>query len=315
MVAFVIRRLLVAVPTIFAIISLSFFLMHAVPGGPFDTDAALEPEILENLKRAYNLDKPVPVQFLLYLGNVLTGDLGPSIVFKDFTVTELLREGLPVSLSLGLKAMLVAVLFGGLFGIIAALNQNGKVDYAVMTLSMTGIAVPNFVIAPILTLVFGIYMKEIPLLGLFFEPLPVAGWGDYRHQILPVFALAIPQIAIIARLMRGSMIEVLHSNYIRTARAKGLAVHRIVLRHALPAALLPVISYLGPAIAGIITGSVIIEQIFELPGVGRYFIQGAINRDYPLVLGIVIFFASAVILMNLIVDVLYGWLDPKVKYE
>ena len=304
MTAFIVRRLFIAIPTLFIIIALSFLLMHGAPGGPFDTDSNLDPEILENLKRAYNLDKPLPQQFILYIGNILTGDLGPSIIYKDFTVTELLAQGLPVSLNLGLKAISLALFLGGIFGIIAALNQNGKLDYLIMSLSMSGIAIPNFVVAPILTLFFGIYLKV----------LPVAGWGDLKHQILPAIALATPQIAIIARLMRGSMIEVLRSNYIRTARAKGIDRRRIVLRHALPAAILPVISYLGPAIAGVITGSVIIEQIFELPGVGRYFIEGAINRDYPLVLGIVIFFAAAVIIMNLIVDILYGVFDPKVKH-
>ncbi len=305
MTAFIVRRLLFAIPTLLAVITLSFVLMHTAPGGPFDIDAGLEPEILENLKSAYNLDKPVPVQLLMYIGNVLQGDLGPSIIRKDYTVSELLSLGLPVSLSLGLKALSLALLLGGILGTYAALHQNSVADYAVMTLSMSGIAIPSFVVAPVLTLFFGVYLNL----------LPVAGWGDLRHQILPVIALALPQVAIIARLMRSSMIEVLRSNYIRTAHAKGLSPQRIVIRHALPAAILPVISYLGPAIAGVITGSVVIEQIFELPGVGRYFIQGAIDRDYPLVMGIVIFFAGAVIVMNLLVDILYGFLDPKIKVE
>jgi oligopeptide transport system permease protein len=211
---------------------------------------------------------------------------------------------LPVSISLGAKAILLAVSLGSIFGVIAALKQNSKFDYAVMSLAMTGVAVPNFVWAPIMTLFFGIYLRL----------LPVAGWGDLRHQVLPVLALALPQVAMIARLMRGSMIEVLRSNYIRAARAKGMPERRVVSRHALRAAVLPLVSYLGPHIAGIVTGSVIIEQIFNLPGVGRYFIQGALNRDYPLVLGIVIVYSSAVIVLNLIVDIIYGWLDPKVKY-
>ncbi len=305
MAAYVLQRLMIAVPTILIIIALSFALMYSAPGGPFDVDAALEPEVLENLKRAYNLDQPVYMQFLIYVGNVLRGDLGPSIVYKDFTVTELLATGLPVSLNLGLKALSIALLFGGTLGILAALNQNKWQDYSVMTFAMTGIAVPSFVTAPLLTLVFGVYLSL----------LPIAGWGGFRNQILPVTALALPQIAILARLTRGSMVEVLKSNYIRTARAKGLAENRVVTRHALRAAILPVVSYLGPAAAGIVTGSVIIEQIFGLPGVGRYFIQGAINRDYPLVLGIVIVYASAVIILNLIVDIIYGFLDPKVRYK
>jgi len=305
MTAFIVRRLLYAIPTLLAIITLSFVLMHTAPGGPFDGDANLEPEILDNLKSAYNLDKPVSIQFISYMNGILHGDLGPSIIRKDYTVSELLRLGLPVSLSLGIKALSLALLMGGVLGAIAALRQNSWVDYTVMTLSMSGIAIPNFVVAPVLTLFFGVYLNL----------LPVAGWGDVRHQILPVIALALPQVAIISRLMRSSMIEVLRSNYIRTARAKGLDHRRIVMRHALPAAILPVVSYLGPAIAGIVTGSVVIEQIFELPGVGRYFIQGAIDRDYPLVMGIVIFFATAVIFMNLLVDIIYGVLDPKIEVE
>jgi len=304
MTSYVLRRMLVAIPTIFIIIALSFLLMYSAPGGPFDSDAMLEPEILRNLERAYNLDKPVYQQFLIYVGNVLSGDLGPSIIYKDYTVTELLATGLPVSISLGLKAIVIAFTLGTFFGIVAALNQNSAFDYSVMSLAMTGVAVPNFVWAPVMTLFFGIYLSL----------LPVAGWGGLRHQVLPVFALALPQVAMIARLMRGSMIEVLRSNYIRTARAKGMRERRVVTRHALRAAILPLVSYLGPHIAGVVTGSVIIEQIFNLPGIGRYFIQGALNRDYPLVLGIVIVYSSAVIVLNLIVDIIYGWLDPKVKY-
>lgn len=315
MAAYALQRLTVAIPTILIIIALSFALMYSAPGGPFDVDAALEPEVLENLKRAYDLDKPVYIQFFMYVSNVLQGDLGPSIVYKDFTVTELLVAGLPVSINLGLKALFVALILGGSLGIFAALNQNSVVDYSVMTLAMTGIAVPSFVIAPLLTLFFGILLVDIPILRDIMDPLPIAGWGGFRNQILPITALALPQIAILARLSRGSMVEVLKSNYIRTARAKGLRENRVLMRHALRAAILPVVSYLGPAVAGIVTGSVIIEQIFGLPGVGRYFIQGAINRDYPLVLGIVIVYASAVIILNLVVDIVYGLLDPKVRYK
>lgn len=315
MAAYALQRLTVAIPTILIIIALSFALMYSAPGGPFDVDAALEPEVLENLKRAYDLDKPVYIQFFMYVSNVLQGDLGPSIVYKDFTVTELLVAGLPVSINLGLKALFVALILGGSLGIFAALNQNSIVDYSVMTLAMTGIAVPSFVTAPLLTLFFGILLVDIPILRDIMDPLPIAGWGGFRNQILPITALALPQIAILARLSRGSMVEVLKSNYIRTARAKGLRENRVLMRHALRAAILPVVSYLGPAVAGIVTGSVIIEQIFGLPGVGRYFIQGAINRDYPLVLGIVIVYASAVIILNLVVDIVYGLLDPKVRYK
>lgn len=305
MTAYVLRRLLIAIPTIFVIVLLAFFLMHSAPGGPFDADANLEPEIRANLEAAYDLDKPVPVQFLIYLGNVLQGDLGPSIIYRDQTVNELLGVALPVSLQLGLTALLVAMILGGLLGIYAALRQNSAVDYTVMTLAMTGIAVPSFVTAPLMTLIFGVYLKW----------LPIAGWNDgaLQNMVLPVTALALPQIAVIARLTRGAMVEVLRSNFIRTARAKGIGQRGIVFRHALRAALLPLVGYLGPAIAGVVTGSLVVEQIFNLPGVGRFFIQGALNRDYPLVMGIVVVYAFAIILLNLLADLAYAWLDPKVK--
>lgn len=302
---FILKRLLVAIPTIFVIITLSFFLARTAPGGPFDADAALEPEIRANLEAAYGLDKPLFVQYVTYLGNVLQGDLGPSVIYKDYSVNELIAIGLPVSLQLGLLSILIALVFGGVLGIIAALRQNSWVDYSVMAVAMTGIAVPSFVVAPVLTLFLGLYLNW----------LPIAGWngGAPANMVLPVIALALPQVAILARLTRGGMIEVLRSNYVRTARAKGLSEMKVVWRHALRSALLPIVSYLGPAIAGIVTGAVVVEQIFSLPGMGRYFIQGALNRDYTLVLGIVIVFAGAVVLMNLIADVLYSWLDPKVR--
>jgi oligopeptide transport system permease protein len=302
---FILKRLLVAIPTIFVIITLSFFLARTAPGGPFDADAALEPEIRANLEAAYGLDKPLFVQYVTYLGNILQGDLGPSVIYKDYTVNELIGIGLPVSLQLGLIATFVALVFGGILGVIAALRQNSWVDYSVMAVAMTGVAVPSFVVAPVLTLLLGLYLNW----------LPIAGWnnGALANMVLPVVALALPQVAILARLTRGGMIEVLRSNYVRTARAKGLPEFKVVWRHALRSALLPIVSYLGPAIAGIVTGAVVVEQIFSLPGMGRYFIQGALNRDYTLVLGIVIVFAAAVVLMNLIADVLYSWLDPKVR--
>lgn len=312
MIAYSIRRLMVIIPTLFVIVLLSFTLIHLAPGGPFDAEAVLDPQVVENLRKAYNLDKPLHQQFALYVGNLVKGDLGPSMIYKDFSVSELIASGLPVSASLGLKSITIAVIFGGLFGILAALNQNKKLDYGLMSFAMAGIAVPNFVIAPLLTLFFGIYLRELP--GFWNAiSLPVAGWGGFKSQILPIFSLALPQIAIIARLMRGSMIEVLRSNFIRAAQLRGLPTSRIVSHHALRAALLPVVSYLGPAIAGVVTGSVIVEQIFDLPGVGRYFVQGAINRDYPLVLGVVVLFASAILILNLIVDLLYAALDPRVK--
>jgi len=307
MLSYAVRRLLEAIPTLLVIVALAFFLMHAAPGGPFDSERVLPPEIEANLKAAYNLDKPVWQQFLIYLGNAVQGDFGPSFTYKDFTVSELIGTGFPVSMQLGLTAIFLAVLLGCTLGIFAAMRQNTGTDYTVMGFAMVGITIPNFVMAPLLTLVFGIY------LGL----LPVAGWGNgsLANMVLPVVALALPQIAVISRLTRGGMIEVLRSNFVRTAHAKGLPERTIIVRHTLRAALLPVVSYLGPAIAGLVTGSVVIEQIFGLPGIGRYFIQGAINRDYTLVMGVVVTYGSLIVLMNLLVDMVYGLLDPRVRYD
>ena len=306
MLGYIVRRLLGAIPTLFIIVAATFFLMRLAPGGPFDGERRLPPEIERNIKAAYNLDKPVYEQFGIYVGNILTkGDFGPSFKNKDFTVSELIMLGAPVSLKLGLLAMTLAVIIGGFLGTIAALRQNKLSDYSIMTIAMVGITVPSFVMAPILTLILGVYLGW----------LPVAGYGDgaARNLILPVVVLALPQIAIISRLVRGSMIEVLRSNFIRTARAKGLTDSQVVRRHALRAGLLPLVSYLGPAIAGLVTGSLVVEQIFGLPGIGRYFVQGALNRDYTLVMGVVILYATLIIVLNLIADVMYRILDPRVR--
>ena len=307
MLSFISRRLVIAVPTLLVVIAGSFFLMRAAPGGPFDADAQLEPEVIENLRAAYDLDKPVLQQFGLFMARLMRADFGPSITYTDYSVTELLAIGLPVSIRLGLTAIIVALIFGCLMGIISALNRNRWIDYVTMSIAMTGFAVPAFVVAPVLTLIFGLYLKL----------LPISGWNDgaLSHMVLPVIALALPQIAILSRLTRGSMLEVMRANYIRTARAKGLPEYKVVASHALKAVSLPLVSYLGPAVAGIMTGSVIIEQIFGLPGMGRYFIQGALNRDYPLVMGTVIVYATAIILLNLLADVIYGYLDPRVRRE
>lgn len=307
MLSYAVRRLLEAIPTLLVIVALSFFLMHSAPGGPFDSERVLPPEIEANLKASYNLDKPVWQQFAIYLGNALQGDFGPSFTYKDFSVSELISTGFPVSLKLGLSAVTLAVLIGCTLGILAAMRQNTKTDYTVMGFAMIGITIPNFVMAPLLTLIFGIYLGLLPVAGL--------GDGSIRNLVLPVVALALPQIAIVSRLTRGGMVEVLRSNFVRTAHAKGLPEHLIITRHTLRAALLPVVSYLGPAIAGLVTGSVVIEQIFGLPGIGRYFVQGAINRDYTLVMGTVITYGSLIVLMNLLVDLVYGLMDPRVRYD
>jgi oligopeptide transport system permease protein len=304
---YAVRRLSGAVPTLFLIVTLAFFMMRLAPGGPFDGERIMPPEIEANLRRAYELDRPLAEQYAAYLGGLLTGDLGPSFKYKDLSVGELLAGGLPVSLRIGGIAMVGAALAGVALGSLAALRRNTAVDRAVMLGATTGIAVPNFVVAPVLSLVFGVHLSW----------LPVAGWGGghWRHLVLPVTALALPQVAYVARLTRTGLVEVLHADYIRTARAKGLSEGAVLLRHALRAALLPVVSYLGPAAAGLLTGSVVIEQIFALPGIGRYFVQGALNRDYTLVMGVVVFYGALIILFNLVVDLLYGVLDPRVRYD
>ena len=305
MLRFAIKRLLGAVPTLLVLIALAFFLIKVAPGGPFDTDRQLPPEIEANLNAAYHLDEPLYKQFSLYLSGLLRGDFGPSFQYRDYTVTELIAAGFPVSLRLGGLAMLLAFCVGVAVGTIAALKQNAFTDHAVMAAAMTGVSIPNFVMAPLLVLLFAVTLKWLP-----------AGCvGDWRHLVLPVIALALPQIAYIARLPRGSMIEVLRADFIRTARAQGLPQRAVIVRHALKPALLPVISYLGPATAAIITGSVVIEQIFGVPGLGRFFVQGALNRDYTLVMGVVVFYGVLIIVLNLIVDLVYVRLDPRVRYR
>ncbi|MEH6630558.1 MAG: oligopeptide ABC transporter permease OppB [Halopseudomonas aestusnigri] len=304
MLSFILKRLAGAIPTLLIIITLAFFLIRAAPGGPFDKERSVPAEVEANLNAVYHLDEPIWQQYLYYLGNIVQGDFGPSFQYRDFSVTELISAGFPVSLTLGLTAIFLAITIGMSLGAIAALKQNSAIDYAVMATAMIGITIPNFVMAPLLTLVFGVYLHI----------LPVGGWGDGPLQaLLPVIALALPQIAYIARLTRGSMIEVLRSNFVRTARAKGLPERTMLTRHAMKAAMLPVVSYLGPASAAVITGSVVIEQIFGIPGIGRYFVQGALNRDYTLVMGVVIFYGTLILSFNLIVDIIYGFLDPKVR--
>ncbi|HRQ63644.1 MAG TPA: oligopeptide ABC transporter permease OppB [Xanthomonadaceae bacterium] len=303
---YVLRRLLGAIPTLFILLTLAFFMIRMAPGGPFDGDKVLPPEIQANLDAKYRLDQPLWQQYFSYLGDILQGDLGPSFQYRDFTVNELIAQGFPVSLRLGASALFLAFTFGVLIGSVAAWRQNSKLDHWLMGSSMVGIAVPNFVVAPLLVLLFGVTLGW----------LPAGGWGGgaFSHLILPIIALSLPYLAYIARLTRGSMVETLRSDFIRTARAKGLPESKVLLKHALRPALLPVVSYLGPAAAAIITGSVVIEQIFGLPGMGRYFVQGALNRDYTLVMGVVIFVGVLIVVFNLIVDVLYAILDPRIRY-
>jgi oligopeptide transport system permease protein len=353
MLRFIVRRLLGAIPTLLLIIIMAFFLMRVAPGGPFDQERNLPPEIEKNILAAYDLDKPLLQQFVDvntfvcgafvsgdhaglateaakqglvfdgekyvtdqkrqvrcfggYLGKLVGGDFGPSYKMKDFTVAELIADGAPVSALLGVSAILLALTIGMTLGTIAALRQNKLSDFSIMTIAMIGITVPSFVMAPILTLILGVNLGW----------LPVGGWnnGALANMVLPIVSLSLAQIAVISRLTRGSMIEVLRSNYVRTARAKGLPERLVITRHALRAGILPLVSYLGPATAGIVTGSLVIEQIFNLPGIGKYFINGALQRDYTLVMGVVVLYASLVIFLNLVADVLYGLLDPKIRYD
>ena len=304
---YILRRLASAIPTLFLIVTASFFLMRVAPGGPFDTDRPLPAQARANLAETYGLDLPLWQQYLRYLGNLARGDLGPSFIYRDQSVAELLAAGLPTSMTLGGLALLLAVGIGVPLGTLAAVRQNRTTDYAVTAAATFGVTVPNFVVGPILSLVFGVWLGV----------LPAGGWGggDWDHLVLPVVTLALPQIAVVARLTRASVIEQLRAPHVRTARAYGLPARSVVVRHALRSALLPVASYLGPAAAALLTGSIVIETIFSVPGVGRYFVQGALSRDYTLVMGTVVLIATFVVLFNLLVDLLYAALDPRVRYE
>ena len=301
-----IQRLLSAIPTLLILITVAFFLIRIAPGGPFDSEKALPPEIQANLEQSYRLDDPLVMQYLRYLGDIVRFDFGPSFHYRDWTVNQLIAQGAPVSFTLGGIALVMAFLLGTAIGVVAALRQNRPADYLTMSVAMIGISIPNFVIAPLLVLLFAITLGW----------LPAGGWdGSLQRMVLPAIALALPMVAYVARITRGSMIEVLHSSFIRTARAKGLPEREVILRHALKPALLPVISYLGPAAAGILTGSVVIERIFTIPGIGSHFVQGALNRDYTLVMGVVIFYGVLIIVFNYLVDLIYAWLDPRIRYE
>ncbi|MCA1243498.1 ABC transporter permease subunit [Stappia stellulata] len=305
MFGYVTRRLLTAIPTLFLIVTGAFFLIRVAPGGPFNLERPLEAKVMENLNRIYHLDKPLWEQYLYYLGNLARGDFGPSFVYRDFSVAELFASGLPVSIQIGAGALVLALVAGTLLGIASALRQNRPADYGIVGLATLGITIPTFVIAPLLSLVFGVWLGW----------LPAGGWGDgaWSYKILPIVTLALPQIAVVTRLTRGAMIEAMRSHHIRTARAYGLKPWTVVVVHALRSAILPVVSYAGPAAAALLTGSVVVETIFGIPGVGRYFVQAALNRDYTLVMGTVIVIAIFIIVFNLVVDLLYALIDPRVR--
>ena len=305
MLRFIARRLLQIIPVLFVIITATFFMVRFVPGGPFTAERAIPPEILRNLEAHYGLDQPLWRQYVNYLGKVVRGDLGPSYKYASRSVNEIIADKLPVSLELGGWALLVALTIGLPLGVFAAVRRNTWIDYVCSAIGMVGICVPVFVGGPLLALFFGIYLHW----------LNVSGWYDLPDRVLPAMTLGLAYAAYIMRLTRGGMLEVLNQDYIRTARAKGASEFRIITRHALRGGLLPLVSYLGPAVAGILTGSFVIETIFQIPGLGREFVNSAFNRDYPLVLGTVILYATLLIGMNLVVDVAQVWLNPKLKFE
>ncbi|SNS89925.1 oligopeptide ABC transporter permease OppB [Tropicimonas sediminicola] len=307
MLSFIIRRLAVAIPTLLFLVVLSYLIMYAAPGGPFDMERPLPPAIMANLEAKYGLDKPLVVQMFNYVWNVVVHfDFGPSFIYKDQTVNDIIAQGFPVTLTYGFWSFVVASVVGMSLGILAAVYHNSWLDYLAVGISVGAQVLPNFVMAPILVLVFTLWLGW----------LPGGGWqgGQWQYIVMPVIALSTSFMASIARLTRSSMLEVLNANYIRTARAKGLPMRRVIFRHALKPALLPVISYLGPAFVGMITGSVVIDMYFSTGGIGVFFVNSALNRDYSVIMGITILTGALTVLFNLVVDILYAWIDPKIRY-
>lgn len=303
---FILKRIAQAIPVMFVVITITFFMVRAAPGGPFDDERDVPPEVLKNLNARYNLDASVWEQYTDYLANLLRGDFGPSFKYTNRTINEMIGFGFPVTLELSLYALVFAMCIGLLAGIISALRPNTWQDYIPMSTAMLGICLPSFVLGPLLILIFGIWL----------EYLPVSGWGyTPADKILPSITLGFTYAAYIARISRGGMLDVLSQDYIRTARAKGLSSFRIVRTHALRGALTPVISFLGPAMAGLLAGSFVVESIFQIPGLGRYYIQAAFNRDYTMILGFTIFYAGLIVVFNLIADILLVWLNPKLRHQ
>ena len=309
MIRFIIRRLISLIPTLFLIVTFSFFIMKVAPGGPFSAERNPPPEVLANINKVYHLDEPIPKQYVRYLGNMLRGDLGPSFRYKDYTVNDLIGNTMPNSLILGITALCSALVFGLLVGLVSAVKRNSIADYASMSIAVIGISVPLFVVGPLLMLLFAVKLKWLPTSGW------ITGRQGLKTLIMPALALSLPYFAYIARLSRASVLEVLRSDYSRTAYAKGLSYPVVLFKHALKGAMLPVISYLGPAFAGIITGSVVIEKIFLVPGLGTFFVQSALNRDYTLIMGTVVMYSIILILMNFVVDILYAVIDPRISYK
>lgn len=303
--SFLLRRALAGGVTLFALLTIAFFLLRAAPGGPLDRERSLPPAIEAAMEAEFHLDEPLWQQYLRYLGGALRGDLGPSFQYEDARVSELIANGFAASLQLGVLALLLALAIGITLGVVAAIHRERWLDRTLMSLSLLGVSVPTFVVAPLLILLFAVHL----------DWLPAGGWSadEPADLVLPVLSLALPQIAYVAKLVRAGFVDALQAPFVLTARAKGLPPVLILRRHAARPALLPLLSYLGPAAAALITGSVVIEQIFSIPGIGRYFVQGALNRDYTLVLGVVLLYGSLIVLFNLIVDVLYGIVDPRAR--
>ena len=306
MLRFILSRLLQAIPVLLVVISVTFLLIHSAPGGPFSAEKAVPPEVARALEAQYNLDQPLWQQYINYLGDVIQGDFGPSFKYSGRTVNELIAAGLPVTAELALYAMLVALFIGISAGVLAAIKPNTMQDYIPMSAAMLGICMPSFLLGPILILVFGIQL----------EWLPISGWGDIPgDKILPAITLGTGYAAYIARLSRGGMLEVLSQDYIRTARAKGLSERLIIFKHALRGGLIPVIAFLGPAFAGLLGGSFVVETIFQIPGLGRFYVTSAFNRDYTMILGMTIFFAGLIVVFNLLSDMIALWLNPKLRQQ
>ena len=306
MLKFLLSRIAQAVPVLLVVVTATFFLVHAAPGGPFSADKAVPPEVIEALEAQYKLDQPVWRQYISYLGDILSGDFGPSFKYPGRSVNELIMAGIPITAELAFYAMLVALGIGILSGVGAAMRPNTLQDYAPMTLAMIGICMPSFLLGPLLVLVFGIELEMVP----------VSGWGDIPgDKILPSITLGTGYAAYIARLSRGGMLEILSQDFIRTARAKGLSESTVIIKHALKGGLIPVIAFLGPAFAGLLAGSFVVETIFQIPGIGRFYVQAAFNRDYTLILGMTIFLSTLIIIFILISDLISIWLNPKLRDE
>lgn len=307
---YIIKRLIGMIPTLLVIVTLSFFIVRIAPGGPFDGERALPEVIKRNIEAKYHMDEPLIQQYGRYLFDVLRGDLGPSYKYKDHDVNSLIFNSLPNSIILGCMAMAVALVFGISLGITAALKQNTVLDYVPMALAALGLSIPLFVVGPLLQYIFAMQLKILPTSGWFMD-----GETSFATAVLPVVSLSFAYYADVARLTRSSMLETLRSDYIRTAKAKGMKQSTIIFKHAMKGAMLPIVSYLGPAFAGIITGSIVVEQVFRVPGLGKFFVQSSFNRDYTLIVGVVIVYSTILVIMNFLVDIVYSLLDPRITYK